>query len=603
MRPYGLRMSTLRFLWRLIRNYPWLYWANAAAWMLISLAPVLPGWLIKQFFDVLEAEGRITGWVWALIALLIGAALARIAVIFIGTYTDVQVRARVGGTLRRNMLAHILREPGAKAIPVSPGEAISHFREDVEQIEEAVSWSVDFFGLLVFAGVSLAVLLQIDVMLTLLVFLPLILIVGAAQFASAKVQQLRALSRAATSRVTGAISEMFAAVQAIQVATAEQRVLERFRKLNEQRKRSVLRDNLLSVSLEAVFAQAVNLCTGIILLLAAQNMRAGTFTVGDFALFVYYLGFVTSFIQNVGKFMTYYKQSVVSQARLVNLLQGGTEETLTAGHPLYLSGPPHELTPPPLRRPEDRLEYVEAVGLTYLYPGTDRGIRDIRLRLERGSFTVVTGRIGSGKSTLVRTLIGLLPKQAGEIRWNGRTVDDPGAFFVPPRCAYTPQVPKLYSAPLRENILLGLPDEGGRLDRAVHAAVLEEDIPRLPQGLDTVIGPRGVKLSGGQVQRTAAARMFVREAELLVFDDLSSALDAETEQRLWERLFSRTGGETTCLVVSHRRAALQHADRIILLKDGRVKAEGTLSELLAASAEMRRLWEAESDEIDEPDGD
>jgi ATP-binding cassette subfamily B protein len=594
LRPFGLRISTLRFLWRLIRNHPGYYLANAAAWMLISLAPILPGWLLKQFFDTLESGGRINGWVWALIALLMGATLARIAVIILGFYTDVQMRARIGGTLRRNMLAHILSEPGARAIPVSPGEAISHFREDVEQIEEAVSWSVDLFGMIVFAGASLVILFQIDVMLTLFVFLPLILIVSAAQLATAKLQQLRAISRAATSRVTGAISEMFGAVQAIQVATAEARVMNRFRKLNEQRKRSVLKDNLLGVSLDAVFAQAVNLGTGIIMLLAAQSMRAGTFSVGDFALFVFYLGFVNSFIQNVGKFMTYYKQSVVSQSRLVSLLQGGTEDTLTAKHPLYLNGPPHELQPPPARRQEDRLEYLETIGLTYRYPGSGRGITDIHLRLPRGSFTVVTGRIGSGKSTLVRTLLGLLPKQAGEIRWNGRPIHDPAAFFVPPRSAYAPQVPKLYSAPLRENILLGLSPDDGKLDRAVYAAVLEDDIPRLQHGLDTVIGPRGVKLSGGQVQRTSAARMFVREAELLVFDDLSSALDAETEQRLWERLFSRAGKETTCLVVSHRKAALQHADRIILLKDGRLEAEGTLNELLASSEEMRKLWEAES---------
>ena len=109
------------------------------------------------------------------------------------------------------------------------------------------------------------------------------------------------------------------------------------------------------------------------------------------------------------------------------------------------------------------------------------------------------------------------------------------------------------------------------------------------------MGPRGVKLSGGQIQRAAAARMFVREAELLVFDDLSSALDVETEKLMWERLFARRNGEQapTCLVVSHRRAALQRADQIIVLKDGRVEDEGRLDELLGRSAEMQRLWQGE----------
>src|SRR5439155_14944270 len=114
-----------------------------------------------------------------------------------------------------------------------------------------------------------------------------------------------------------------------------------------------------------------------------------------------------------------------------------------------------------------------------------------------------------------------------------------------------PQVPRLFSEPLRDNLLMGLPDPGDRLAAAVHTAVLERDLPTLERGLDPPVGPRGAKLSGGQLQRAAAARMFVREPDLLVVDDLSSALDVETERTLWDRLLgsphppapSPTGGE------------------------------------------------------------
>jgi len=626
-------MNTWQACLQLMRNQRKLYLISALLWGTFHLMPLLPGLLTRAVLDKLTGNATV-GWsIGTLLALLVGIGIARFGNLLIGFFFYVKFRHRTAATLRINMLNEILRHPGAAALPNSSGEAVSRFSGDVNETTRfAVDRMVDVWGLALVPVIGLGVMFSINPRITFVIIVPLVLVMVMVNLMRRRMEQYRDARRRAASRVIGFIAEMFGAVQAVKVANAEGQINARLAELNEERRRAALKDTLFGELIATSFGSTVEISTGIILIMAGQAMSTGSFTVGDFALFVAYLWEVTEGLTFVGNMFAVQKQvdvSVHRMARQIENVQRANESdfvgptlqakgtatpnptnpsrkgqeiqragsaayaTLVAPTDVYLDGNFPALPHWP-KRSNDRLQTLTAQGLSYRHPSTGRGIRGVNLQLHRGSFTVVTGRIGAGKSTLLRVLLGLLPLDSGEVRWNGELIEERDNFFVPPRAAYTGQVPRLFSDTLRNNILMGMPGEDADLSEAIYGAVMEKDLVDLEMGFETMVGPRGVRLSGGQIQRAAAARMIVRRPALYVFDDLSSALDIETERVLWDRLFDqekRNGDLPTCLVVSHRRAALRRADHIIVLKEGNVEDEGTLDTLLTRCDEMQQLWE------------
>jgi ATP-binding cassette subfamily B protein/ATP-binding cassette subfamily C protein len=574
--------NPLRLTAALARQHPAALAGNLAAWAFIHATPIAHGLIMKGVFDALAPAAGAASSPWSLLALLAVLDLSRIAALAGGIWLWAGLWSTAVMQVRRNVLAHLATAPGTRAIPDSSSEAVTRLRDDVDDVGQYLENAVDAGGLLVYVVGALAVMAGVDPLLTGAALLPLVATLALTAALRPRIRRVRARMREATGRVTDFVGETASAAQAIKLAGRIEPVVARFAALGAERRRTALRDTWLAETVRSLNDNMVHVAMGLVLLLAAGALRSGDFGVGDFALFVTYLPRLTGAMSFFGAMAVHQRRTGVAYERLAALMVDAPADRAVAGPPARLDRPAPAWRSPP--RPRERFERLTVRGLTARHP-SGRGIDGVDLDVARGETVVVTGRVGAGKSTLLRALLGLMPVRAGTILWNGSPVDDPGGTLVPPRTAYVAQTPRLFSDLLRHNVALGR-DEAG-LARALDLAVMGPDLARMERGLDTEVGARGVRLSGGQRQRSAAARSFMQEAELLVVDDLSSALDVETERRLWQGLAAE---EASCLVVSHRRAALRHADRIVLLADGRVADAGTLAELLGRSAEMRALW-------------
>ena len=555
-------MSIWRLAWRISQHDRRTFWVGWGAFVLFFMFPIVNGWLLGRGFNALS-QGR-TNEVYRLAAGLLVCEFLRMACIHVAAKTWTQAWVHMQTFLRANLLVAQMASGGPEAgQPVgSAGEAITHFRDDIEDVTQFVDGLVDVSAGVVFTVLAGFVLGSVDARAAAVLIIPLAAVAVATRTLDTRIKEYRSADRTAASNVSGMIGDLMGAATTVKVNGAIESAMARLGQLVDLRRRTAVRDRVLDSGVQAFSEGAADVGLGLVLVVSAAAIASGDFGVGQLALFTAYLGWLSFLPRMVGRVLARRKQAGVAIERMRHLVADRSVDRLVTLRNLPISARAERPRHDAVRPQRIPLRHLEVRNLTARYDGGG-GVSNVDFTIERGSFTMVTGPIGCGKSTLLRAMLGLAHQATvtGDVLWNDRPLLDRAAFLVPPNCSYLPQVPQLISDSVADNIALGTIDTSA-LIHALEMAAVDDDIDEMPDGVATMIGPRGLRLSGGQRQRVATARALVHSPELVVLDDVSSALDVETEVQLWTNL---AAAGMTVIAVSHRQVAFDRADRIIRL--------------------------------------
>jgi ATP-binding cassette, subfamily B, bacterial len=555
-------MSIWGLSWRLSQHRPKEFWVGSALFILFFTLPAATGYLLSRGYDALAAGDTHATYAWA--AGVGVSELLRMVSVHHGALIWTKVWTHMQSLLRANMLAAQMASGGSHAgRPVaSSGSAITHFRDDTEDAANFVDIMLDTTGATLFTVVAGFLLGAANLGAAVILVIPLVAVAVATRTLDNRIKTYRAADREAAGEVSGLLGDMMAAATTVKVNNASEPMLRKLALLVEARRHTAVRDRVLDEGVQAFSQGAADVGLGLVLLVSAGAIASGAFDVGQLALFVAYLGWLSFLPRMIGRLLARRKQAAVAFDRMRGLVADqSVDNTVRRQHlPIDIRD---VRVRPEVRRP-DRvvLDRLDVTNLGASYDGVV-ALEPVSFTLRRGDFVVVTGEVGSGKSTLLRALLGLAWQAdvRGSVCWNGEEVEDRAAFFVPPNAAFLSQVPQLISDSVADNIGLGLGDPD-QLRAAIEHAALSDDVAEMSDGIDTLIGPRGLRLSGGQRQRLATARALVHRPELVVLDDVSSALDVETELQLWDNL---AAAGMTVIAVSHRAIAFDRADQVLRL--------------------------------------
>jgi ATP-binding cassette subfamily B protein len=463
------------------------------------------------------------------------------------------------------------------------GDVATRLTDDINADGQKLSWfmcsgifrAVEATSKIVFC---LGAMFLINWKLTLLSLIPLPIAIAIFTIAQDRIYDSFQKNQEAISDINSQLETSFSGIRIIK-AYASEKKYERFFDDALKRRFSTEMDlTRLNVVLMMVYMFIDQIALICVIFAGGYMAVRHSITIGTFYAFYNYLGMLVYPILDIPTLFVAGKKAFVNIDRLEEMSAFADEKRPASPKTIHA------------------VERLEARDLSFCYEGRkEPALEGVNFCLERGEKLAVIGPVGSGKTTLVKTIAGLLPPDSGAVLVNGLSIADIDPDSLALSLGYVPQEALLFSGRIRDNIAFGTRGDGSAISDedlayALGTAQIAGEVASFSEGCDTLLGQRGVSVSGGQKQRLAIARAVVRNPSLLLLDDITASLDAANEERLWRRLDETTAG-LTCIVVSHRLSTIHYADKVLFLEGGRALAFGRHDELVRENAGYRAFIE------------